>query len=159
MSRATSTSRTVVGPQSYNNKSNWLVIEYLPKDAVWNVVIFFEALLLPVMTVLPFPSPINIRFFFFLPTFKFSSSYLKVYTTLKKEKPFNSLYLMGKISMQLHECKKLRKIKKILNGYFDKRKIIVLTISCNYLLFPLNKLKKKTSGILHGVFFIILNKI
>ncbi|KAM0041801.1 hypothetical protein Hdeb2414_s0011g00370511 [Helianthus debilis subsp. tardiflorus] len=31
------------------------------------------------MTVLPFPSPINIKFVFFLPTFKLSSSYLQNY--------------------------------------------------------------------------------
>lgn len=50
----------------------------LPKDAVWNVVMPSTTFLPPVMTVLPCPSPMNIRLVFFLPTFKLFSSYLKI---------------------------------------------------------------------------------
>ena len=50
----------------------------LPKDAVWKVVVPWAKFLPPVMTVLPFPSPTNITLVFFLPTFKFSSSYLTI---------------------------------------------------------------------------------
>lgn len=46
----------------------------LPKLAVWNVVKFSETLLPPVILVAPFPSPMNIKFHFFLPTFKLFSS-------------------------------------------------------------------------------------
>lgn len=45
----------------------------LPKVAVWNVVKFWNTLLLPAMMVRLFPSPTNMRLVFFLPTFKFSS--------------------------------------------------------------------------------------
>lgn len=57
---------------------------YLPKEAVWNVVTLSATLTPPVMTVLPIPSPMNIKFVFFLPTFNSFSSYLQNNKQTKK---------------------------------------------------------------------------
>lgn len=55
------------------------VAKVLPKEAVWNVVTCWDILFPPAITVFSFPSPMNITFVFFLPTFKLSSSYLSFF--------------------------------------------------------------------------------
>lgn len=67
---------------------------YLPNDAVWNVVNLSKTFLPPVIIVLPFPSPMNIKFLFFLPTFKLLSSYLKKFKLYNK---YNLFFTLSRI--------------------------------------------------------------
>lgn len=77
-----------------------------PKEAVRKVVRSSEWLLWPEMTVLPLPSPMNIKLVFFLPTFRLSSSYLTTETAFVQ-------FFFGKIKKREKARMRVISLKKI----------------------------------------------
>lgn len=86
---------------------------YLPNDAVWNVVNLSKTFLPPVIIVLPFPSPMNIKFLFFLPTFKLLSSYLKKFKLYNK---YNLFFTLSRIFF------KIKCFKEKLDSFWTRNK-------------------------------------